>query len=80
MRIWRMSQICTMRANTPLLHDPDGESHQEEEQAYTRIQERYWGLLQKTKVKFSNDGDNENTANGLVSKGHLLKTPSRVCA
>jgi hypothetical protein len=60
------------RNDNALLHDPDDESHQDGEQAYTRNRERFLGLLQETMVKFSN-GDYQKEANALVAKGHLLK-------
>jgi hypothetical protein len=60
-------------SNNALLHDPDDDSYQDKEQAYTRKRERSSGLLQETMVKFSN-GDYKKAANALVVKGHLLKS------
>jgi hypothetical protein len=59
------------RRDHALLHNPDDESHQDEE-AYTRNRDKFSGLLQDTMAKFT-DPDYQQEANALVAKGHLFK-------
>ena len=59
------------RRDHALLHDPDDESHQDEE-AYTRNRDKFSGLLQEKMAKFANQ-DYQKEANALVAKGHLFK-------
>jgi hypothetical protein len=54
-----------------LSHDPNDESHQDEE-ACTRNRDKFSGLLQEQMAKFTNQ-DYQQEANALVAKGHLIR-------
>jgi hypothetical protein len=62
-----------------LLHDPDDESHQDEE-AHARNRDKFSGLLQDAMAKFAGQDDYQQEANALAAEGSSVQASDRLCA